>query len=229
MIIRRHCAKAFFWDPLGDEEGCSAAAVRLEEQGAAFLFRRLGAAIVAHPLAYARQRLAHWNSTERWLVASGLPSAAPSDESEPNDLGLASPSVAHGAAAIQRLAEREAETPLGWPVLWTFLALVSASVAFERREEPAGRLAFALATSAVCLEASFMLISIASDLRYHLWPMTASALALILLVDGSAVRRLPLLVAGGLLAAIIAAGAYARATLPPAPATYREMILAPTG
>ena len=228
LIVKRHCAKAFFWDPLGDDQACASATARLDGQDEAMLYRLLARAVVAHPLAYAGQRLAHWNSTERWLVAPGLPSAAPGEESEPNALGLVSPPHPF-AATWDRRAMGETGTPLGWPIVWTFLALVAVSVAGERRETPAGSLALALAGSAVGLESSFLLVSIASDLRYHLWPMTAAALALILLADGTPVRRMPLIVATALLTAIIASGLYTRATRSPAPTSYRAMIDAPTG
>lgn len=228
QIVGRHCVKAFFWDPLGDDQACADATKRLDEEETGTLFRQLGAAALAHPLAYVHQRLAHWNSTERWLVPSGLPSAAPPGESEPNDVGLSSPG-SRWARTYQALAGAEAGTPLGWPIVWTFVALVTASVAFERRDDATGQLALALAGSALFLEASFLLVSIASDLRYHLWPMTSSALALILLLDGTPLRRAPALAAATLLAGIIGLGLYTRATLPIAPATYRAMIEAPTG
>ncbi|MEO7787663.1 MAG: hypothetical protein ABIR77_07575, partial [Sphingomicrobium sp.] len=123
----------------------------------------------------------------------------------------------------------EAGTPFGWPVLWTMIAVFAAPIAWGRRNEPAAGLALALAASAIGMEASFLVVSIASDLRYHLWSMAASALALILLVGGVPVRRGALLIIAISLAAIVAAGLYTRSTLPSAPATYRAMIDTRTG
>lgn len=128
------------------------------------------------------------------------------------------------ASSIQSLGGAEAGTPLGWPIVWTLLALVVVPVAWGRRNESAAGLALALAGSAVGMEASLLVVSIAADLRYHLWPMAASALALILLADGPPIRRGPGMLAVLALVGVVAAGLYARSTLARAPATYRAMI-----
>ena len=113
---------------------------------------------------------------------------------------------------------------------WTVLALLLVPAAWRRRGDPAASLALALLASALTLEASFLVISIASDLRYHLWPMAASALALILLSDRISLNNRASIVSrctawrwsstGGLTA---------RSTLPPSPDTYEAMIKAPSG
>jgi hypothetical protein len=227
-IRARNCVKSFFWDPLGDETACGGAVARLRNEQPGALYGLWARAIIGHPWAYARHRLAHWNSTERWLVPAGRIGAEPPTNSEPNDLGLAGPASSN-AAALQSAGGVEAGTPLGWPMPWTILAVVAAAVAWARRNEPAAGLALALAASAIGLEASFLVVSIASDLRYHLWSMAASALAWILLAG--TVRpsrwRAALLVAG--LGAIIAAGLHSRATAARAPGTYRAMIESGSG
>ncbi|RYY42048.1 MAG: hypothetical protein EOP59_10905, partial [Sphingomonadales bacterium] len=88
---------------------------------------------------------------------------------------------------------------------------------------PKRALAHALLASAVTLEASFAVVSIASDLRYHLWPMIATALALVLLA-GEGVRRRVAVRGGVALALCAASGAAARLVLPAGPATYQEML-----
>jgi hypothetical protein len=223
-----HCVSAFFWDPLTDQPDCADATARVLDRPAGELYRELALAAAAHPLAYASHRFAHWNSTERWLVAPGLAEAAPPDEAEPNDLGLAGPHSA-AATAWQDLAAIEAGTPLGWPIMWTVVALLLAPVAWRRRSEPAGGIALALVASALTLEASFLVVSIASDLRYHLWPMAASALAAILLGDRIAPTRRCAFAAGILFALVAGGGLIARAALPQAPGTYAEMVKAPSG
>jgi hypothetical protein len=228
QIAERHCVRAFFWDPLGDPAGCSDATDRLLEQPTGKLYLELAHAAAAHPLAYAAHRLAHWNSTERWLVPPGLPEAGPPDEAEPNDIGLDGPQ-SDAATAWQDAAAVEAGTPLGWPILWTLIALLLVPAAWRRRSEPAGGLALALLASALTLELSFLVISIASDLRYHLWPMAASALALILLFDRISLNRRSSLFTGALLGLVVAGGLITRSTLPPAPDTYAEMIQARSG
>jgi phosphate starvation-inducible membrane PsiE len=82
--------------------------------------------------------------------------------------------------------------------------------------------------SVLTLEASFLVISIASDLRYHLWSMTASALVLILLSDRFRSSRV-FAVSAAILALVVAGGVVARRTLPPAPDSYEAMVRAPSG
>ena len=202
QITQRHCVRAFFWDPLGDPAGCSDDTDRLLGQPEGKLYLELAQAAAAHPLAYAAHRLAHWNSTERWLVPPGLPEAGPPDEAEPNDIGLNGPQ-SDAATAWQDAAAVEAGTPLGWPILWTVIALLLVPLAWGRRGESAGGFALALLASALTLEASFLVISIASDLRYHLWPMAASALALILLSDSISLKRRSSLPSGVLLGLVL--------------------------
>ena len=90
------------------------------------------------------------------------------------------------------------------------------------RNDPAAGLTVPLCVASIGLEASFFVVSIASDLRYHLWSMTAAALALILIVDGTPVKRGRVIVAVLVLAAIVAAGLYTRHLLPTAPGPQRS-------
>jgi hypothetical protein len=228
QIVRQHCVKAFFWDPVGDPSACGPVTDRASDLPQRELYLDLLRAAAAHPLAYAEHRLKHWNSTERWLVPPGLIDAEPPDEAEENDEGLKTPEssfvpVWQGAAAF------EAGTPLGWPIVWTTVALLLFPSAWRLRVDPASGLALALIVSALTLEASFLVISIASDLRYHLWPMTAAALALVLLSDGLRLSRRAWTASGVLLAFVVAGGLITRSTLPSAPDSYQAMLHAPTG
>lgn len=223
LIVRRHCVKAFFWDPLGDPLACGSATQRLWAESESTLYARLGEAAAAHPLAYAAHRLSHWNSTERWLVPPGLIDARPPEEAEPNDAGLTTPASAI-VPVWQHAAGIEAETPLGWPIFWTAVALLLVAPAWKRRGEAAGGAAFALIVSALMLEASFLFVSISSDLRYHLWPMAAAPLALLLLSDVLRPRRAQWLAAVGALSLVSLGGIVARAVLPVAPHSYEEMV-----
>ncbi len=228
VIAKRHCVKSYFWDPLGDPSACGPITDRLNEQPQETLYIELAKAAASHPIAYAEHRLRHWNSSERWLVPPGLPEAGPPDEAEPNDIGLETPRSPL-MPAWQSVAAAEAATPLGWPIVWTALSLILLQAAWRRRKDPAGGLALSLLASALTLESSFLVISIASDLRYHLWPMTASALALILLSDRLALKRWEWITAATALLLVIAGGAYARATLPQAPDSYQGMLQSSSG
>jgi hypothetical protein len=227
-IVRKHCVKSFFWDPLGDPAACGPITERFNEESDGKLYIDLAREVAAHPLAYAGHRLRHWNSTERWLVPPNLPEAGPPDESEQNDAGLRTPRSPL-MPAWQSVAAAEAGTPLGWPILWTFGGLLLLPIAWVRRREPHGGLAFALLASAIVLEASFLVVSIASDLRYHLWTIAAVPLALILLSRSLRLSRPAWFGSALLLAIVIAGGLGARATLPAAPSEYEAMVQAPSG
>ena len=108
-------------------------------------------------------------------MPAGWPSAAPPGASEPNEDGLLSPQAP--ATRFERLAGWCAESPLGWPVVFVAMAIGLAAIAGGRASAPARDVALALLSSALALEASFAILSIASDLRYHLWPMLATARA----------------------------------------------------
>uniref|UniRef100_UPI0035C9E002 hypothetical protein n=1 Tax=uncultured Sphingomonas sp. TaxID=158754 RepID=UPI0035C9E002 len=221
-VAARHCAKPLFWDPLGTADRCGPVLERLHSLEAGALYRLLAEAIVRHPLAYTAHRLAHLNSTERWLVPANWPSAAPPAVSEPNALGLGSPGTA--ARGWQAAARWMAETPLGWPIAWLVLAVAALVVALRRPAGPLRDLALALVVSAVSLEASFGVLSIASDLRYHLWPMLATALAMVLLATEARWSRRALLATSAALGLVICAGMAARLSLPAPPTSYQGLL-----
>ena len=228
QIIARHCAKSFFWDPVSDPSSCGPVTARANRLGQGELYLDLVRAAANHPLAYISHRLAHWNSTQRWLVPPGRIGAEPPQEAEPNDEGLTSPK--DGVIPVwQGIAAFEAGTPLGWPIVWTAISLMLLPLAWSRRGKPDGSLALALLVSSAALEASFLVISIASDLRYHLWSMAASALGLILLASELPRWRRADFVSGTLLMVIVAAGIATRLSLPQSPASYQAMLHAPTG
>jgi hypothetical protein len=213
-IVRLRCATPFFWDPLGEDSRCAPALSRPWSQPPGALYRDLARAIAAAPIAYARHRLAHLNSTERWLVPASWPAAAPPMRSQPNPLGLGTPGA--WGAAFARLAGVLIDTPLTWPITWSIIAVAAALTALRRPPAAARDLALALAGSAVGQEASFLTLSIASDWRYHLWPILAAALAALLLADRPPPRRIAW-GCGMVLALVMVAGLLTRALLTPAP------------
>ena len=148
-------------------------------------------------------------------------------ESEPNQYNLGAPANAAGGALVDA-AHAMALSPLGWPVAW--LALVVGLIwAGKISPDPQARIGRALALSALCMSTSYAVISIASDLRYHLWSMVAAALALILLIDTRALDRRRGFIAGGVLMAVILLGTVAR--LGAAPPVYMPLpqAVAPPG
>ncbi len=220
-VIARRCASPFFWDPLGDDAHCGTTMARLRALPTRALYVTLASAALHHPVAYAEHRIAHLNSTDRWLVPFHWPSAAPPSASEPNTIGLPNPGAA--AAAWERATGTIVETPLGWPIAWIVVAITGLAACRSRPPGQARDFALALLVSALTLEASFGVLSIASDLRYHLWPMIATALAIVLLADRAPPRK-TLAIGATALAITICGGLAARLTLPTPPQTYAGML-----
>lgn len=204
---RRGCYTPYFWNPYGEPAECGAIgdALAFDEDDGVGLMRHWAAAVIAHPLAYARHRLGHVNDNLRFLVGAGEPDAIPPLNSEPNRLGLGAP-AGWGARALVAAAGAMAASPLGWPSVWlaAALALLWAGWRVAGGQAALGR---ALALSAAVMSLSFGVVSIASDLRYHLWSMIAAALAAVLLVDaglprGRAARAAAMVAAVALIAVV---------------------------
>ena len=125
------------------------------------------------------------------------------------------------------LATWFSESPLGWPYVWLAVALVTLGAMAKGAPTPQVRLARALALSAAAMSSSFALVSIASDLRYHLWSMVAAALALVLAIDAGAFRgrwRAPL----ALFVFLAGVGVVSRIAMPFGPSPYPTITPAPT-
>ncbi len=210
------CVTPFYWDPLG-RDPCAQIVEPWQQMGVGGLDRAVASTALSHPLAYAAHRLAHLNSTERWLVPAGWPGARPIYLNQPSDARLAPPSRA--ATRVQRFLAWLTESPLGWPFVYVGL-LVIASLRM-RGVPPSGEraLAIALAVSGLALEASFGPVSVASDLRYHMWPMLAACLALILPARKMARRTNAATIALLLVMIAAAIGARLLLHLPPSLAT----------
>lgn len=211
------CIRPLLWDPLGDRCDFVADGLARAAPGGKLTGVWVGT-IARHPLAYAAHRLAHWNATMRWLVPWRYPLAEPQAGSEPNTLGLGSPSPR--IEPFQRLAGGLAESPLGAPILWLVGALAVVALA-RRRDDARSRLATTLALSAVLTELAFLVISVAADYRYHLWAMLATGLA-IALVAGAGLPRRGLGIALAVMLLVGGSGLAARLMLPPVGETYTD-------
>ena len=221
-LVQNRCVKPLFWDPLGETPACEAAVQHLAKRPPGRLYLDLASAVAHHPLAYLGHRLAHLNATERWLVTYHWPFGGPPSRSETNSLGLADPWT-HLAARWQWLAGVTAETPLSWPIVWVVLGAWGLAEAWGQRAEERRTVAVALFGSALCLEASFAVLSISSELRYHLWSMLATALGWALIARPSTVTRRTRL-ALALLALVITAGLASRIVQPPNTAGYQALL-----
>ena len=213
---RLHCATPFYWDPFADPARCGPMGNLLvsDENGPPPLFRNWIAAIVAHPLAYAEHRAAHLNSTLRIATPPDEHSAAAPFRTPDNlyDIGAkATPAT----MALSRVSGAVAETPLGVPAVWLVAMLAMGWVLRATPRQPARDLGLSLVLSGLLMTASFAVVSIASDLRYHLWLILATALTVALLGACRKVPRGRLAIAAGVVIAACAASILLRAGAPP--------------
>ncbi len=145
-------------------------------------------AIVAHPLAYAEHRLAHFNNNSRFLVHDAdLPTLSLQTDPNPWHFRLAPSGLRDTLGAI---AIWSSHTPLGWPICWLALGLGTLFLAIG---QPRRTIALPLTLSAWLYGISYLPLSVASEVRYHFWTMSGIALAtVVILADARAIpgRRL---------------------------------------
>lgn len=216
----QRCFSSILWDIFSIGKRCDFIQDGLTGRPRQEIFSAWTRAIRQHPGAYLSHRLAHWNATMRWFVPWHFPQAVPQAQSLPNKFGLGSPE--HQVAGYDRFAGWLANSPLGAPIL--ALAVALAVLALARPTQSAAHgIAVPLALSATAMELSFLVVSIASDWRYHLWSMLAAWLSAILLVTEPLPRRRVRIALAGL--ALIAFTALAaRMMLPQIGDDYQALI-----
>jgi hypothetical protein len=159
--------------------------------------------IVAHPFAYAEHRLAHWNINAAFLVHKETGRAV-EVESAPNPWKFQTPDT-FLVRAVDVLARASRLTPLGWPACWMALAL---GLAVLSPGLPSGRLVRPLALSGLLYGLGYAVFSVATDERYYLWTMTATAMASALAItdriDWRTIGPARLAAAGAPLVAVVA-------------------------
>lgn len=167
----------------------------------------LARAILAHPVAYAEHRLTHFAINTRILPLADTVERPVPHETAPNDWGFhITPNAA--TRALDALALALAHTPLGWPIVWIALAL---GMAIASRGLPSSRLILPIALSGFLYGMGYLVFSVASELRYHLWTALAALIATMLALAEPEIRgsrRLVWAVAPALLS--VAAGVIAR-------------------
>jgi hypothetical protein len=200
---RRGCYTPYFWNPYGEPAQCGFIGDRMafEADTGASIMRLWASAVARHPIAFARHRIGHLNANLRFWVGPGEGDARPPLYSEPNMFRLGAPPTAASRELIDA-ATTMAASPLGWPALWLAVAIGLLWAGARTAAGGQARLGRALAVSAAVMSASFAVVSIASDLRYHLWSMIAAALALILMIDARALERRRAVIAGSVVFAL---------------------------
>ncbi|WP_454886753.1 hypothetical protein [Sphingomonas oryzagri] len=211
-----HCAMPFYWDPFADPARCGPMGNVLvsDDDGPPPLLRNWAAAIVAHPLAYAEHRAAHLNSTLRIVTPPDEHSAAAPFTTPENLYGIGAKATP-ASMILSRIVAAVERTPIGVPAVWLVVALAVGWVLAGTPRQPARAMGLSLVLSAMLMTASFAVVSIASDLRYHLWLMLSTALAATLLGSCRRVPRGRLAIAAGVVVGACVASVLLRAGAPP--------------
>jgi hypothetical protein len=177
VAVNRRCYKPERWDPYSwwVADPCP---IGFDNVGDTFKdsgenpYRHWLGAVLAHPIAYAEHRLAHFNINIRFLVHDEVERPV-RDQIPPNDWGFhltSNPLLTW----FDRAARWSAHTPLGWPVWWMALAFGLLVIAPGL---PSRRLIIPLALSGLLYGLGYLPASVACELRYHLWTMLAALIA----------------------------------------------------
>lgn len=134
-------------------------------------------AILAHPVAYAAHRWAHFNIATRFLVHDEAEVAGQVPDA-PNRWHYR---VSDNAARrlVNDYARLFSHTPVEWPIVWIALAWAALVAGADA---PLAWLIVPLAASGAAYGLGYAVVSVASELRYHLWTMLAAGLANALLI-----------------------------------------------
>ena len=171
--INTGCYNEVSWDRYA-WRGDAPCAIGFDTVRAAFVANRQSPirwwlmSIVHHPVAYAEHRLGHFIRNIRlWTQGSTLPSL--SLESDPNEWNIVTRPNAL-SDAIDRLAVDSERTPFGWPFCWMLLGSAVLLGLPQARNRGGGQ---ALLWSGLLYALSYLPLSVASEVRYHLWTMLA--------------------------------------------------------
>ena len=177
VAVNRRCYSPVKWDPYSwwvvapCPIGFESVRAALARTGTSPYRLWLGA-VLAHPLAYAEHRATHFNVNTRFLVHDEIERPV-TDQSAPNDWNYRiTPNPAE--RLIDGIAVWSGGTPLGWPICWLALAL---GVLIVAPRLPSRGLVVPLALSAFLYGFAYLPLSVAAELRYHLWTMTGTAVA----------------------------------------------------
>lgn len=174
------CYTPYWWDPLSPWGRCQALVHRPDDSHATFgdgLPMQWARTIAAHPLAYAQHRLKHFNSEILFAVPpkhirltpeyqTGDPAHPPLEIVTPRDIKF----------------DLLRKNPFIWPVTW--LAWGLGLLVFLARE-PAFNpvlLARALIVSALGYSFAYLVVGVATDMRYHYWSLIAGLVATVLVM-----------------------------------------------
>lgn len=140
--------------------------------------------ITSHPIAYLQHRLIHFNLSSWFLVPSG-PDFTAWSRSVPNPWGFKVEK--NGLLTfITTIADGAAVTPIGWPIFWISIALgaLIAGLMFGLTIEP-----IAIAASAFFYGAGYLIVGVATGIRYYIWTFDGALVAALLIGSELWLRR----------------------------------------
>lgn len=212
----QRCYTPYFWDTFSPWGYCKIVSERLGPANSAprqELGKQWLHAIVTHPVAYLDHRLRVFNSEMFFLVPARHCRLAPG-------CGVDNPWVYPGSSASTAEMNKEIRLDylkknfLGWPVFWLAMGAAIMLLVREWRASTAGRAGVALLLSGELYLLPYIVVGVASDVRYAYWAIMAILLAGLLLVPfmrAQLMRRgAPLVCAVLLVSLVLVAGFAAR-------------------
>ena len=177
VAVVRHCYKPDKWDYFSSWANplCAITFDKLDPVMDARGLRPYPAllkAIVAHPIAYAEHRLAHFNINTRFLVHDEVQGPVP-DRATENEYHFVVPPNP-GLRAINAVTGWTVHSPLGWPIWWIALA---AGLLVLCPRLPSRGVILPLAASGMLYGLGYLPFSVSSELRYNLWTITGTTIA----------------------------------------------------
>ena len=174
------CYTPYWWDSFSPWGRCSSSVNRADGSRAGLregLEKQWLTTIIEHPLAYAIHRLKHFNSSLLFAVPLKHNRLAPEYRSD-------DPAYTPLEVTTERDIELDLlrKNPFVWPVTW--LVWGAFLLAIASRLPPAATVFFArvLIVSALGYSGAYLVIGVATDLRYHYWTLIAVLVATLLLL-----------------------------------------------
>jgi hypothetical protein len=176
----RKCYTPYWWDSFSPWGACAARVNRPDDDHATAgegLPAQWARTIAAHPVAYAAHRLKHFNSALMFAVPlkhirltpeyrTDNPAFKPLEVVTPRDVRF----------------DLVRKNPSVWPVTWVAWAAVLLVFLAHAEGSAAVRLARALAVSALGYACAYLVIGVATDIRYHYWAVLAAVAATLLVL-----------------------------------------------
>jgi hypothetical protein len=176
----------FFWNRLAvsrDLQGVEKLApmAAMEARPNPELLNHWLASIIAHPLAYARHRLAHFSSAIYFLAQPHLGDIVMLGAPVSGEVGDA-PAPATQRELPYLMLYEILKTPAFWLAIGACLLVLLASAKSPRRS--AREAALALVMSGLLYTCAYLIIGLATDVRYQFWSMVATFTALVISLSG---------------------------------------------